>query len=80
MVDEASSALDSLAEEGIINMIETCFNSRLNFVLVSHRFSTGMHVIDISVLEKGKIVESRSHGNVIASLYYAMWRQQISER
>jgi ATP-binding cassette subfamily B protein len=41
-----------------------------------------MHADVIYVLEKGKIVESGSHTNLVdkRGLYYAMWRQQIGER
>ncbi|MEN9459946.1 MAG: hypothetical protein RL135_2574, partial [Bacteroidota bacterium] len=33
-------------------------------------------------LEKGKVVETGSHAELLAEkgLYYAMWRQQIGER
>jgi ATP-binding cassette subfamily B protein len=41
-----------------------------------------MHADRIYVLEKGVIVETGSHDELLAEkgLYYAMWRQQIGER
>jgi ATP-binding cassette subfamily B protein len=41
-----------------------------------------MHADTIYVLEKGKIVETGTHEQLltIKGLYYAMWRQQIGER
>jgi ATP-binding cassette subfamily B protein len=41
-----------------------------------------MHADKIYVLERGQVVETGSHSNLIAEkgLYYAMWRQQIGER
>jgi ATP-binding cassette subfamily B protein len=51
-------------------------------VLIAHRLSTIMHADRIYVLEKGKIIESGSHKNLIdqKGLYAAMWRQQIGEK
>jgi len=51
-------------------------------VLIAHRLSTVMHADRIHVLERGRIVESGRHQELLdrTGLYYAMWRQQIGER
>ena len=50
--------------------------------MIAHRLSTVMHADRIYVLERGNIVESGKHEELIElkGLYYAMWRQQIGER
>lgn len=81
--DEATSALDSLTEEDITNTIRTISKSQEQIsILIAHRLSTIMHADTIYVLEKGKIVESGSHADLLEQkgLFYAMWRQQIGER
>jgi ATP-binding cassette subfamily B protein len=51
-------------------------------VLIAHRLSTIMHADRIYVLEKGSIIESGSHEELIEQkgLYAAMWREQIGEK
>ncbi len=81
--DEATSALDSLTEEDITNTIRTISLSRKQItILIAHRLSTIMHADLIYVLEKGKIIETGSHDQLLQTkgLYYAMWRQQVGER
>ncbi len=81
--DEATSALDSLTEEDITQTIRSISAQREQItVLIAHRLSTILHADTIYVLEKGKIVESGSHDELLQTkgLYYAMWRQQIGER
>ncbi|MDB5932529.1 MAG: transporter related protein [Polaromonas sp.] len=81
--DEATSALDSLTEEQITGTVRhlSVSGSRIT-LLIAHRLSTIMHAGTIIVLEKGRIVESGSHAQLLEmkGLYYAMWRQQIGER
>ncbi|MDE3235669.1 MAG: ABC transporter ATP-binding protein [Bacteroidota bacterium] len=81
--DEATSALDSITEEEITNTIRSVSKEREQItVMIAHRLSTIMHADRIYVLEKGQVVETGSHGELLAEkgLYYAMWRQQIGER
>ncbi len=81
--DEATSSLDSLTEEDINNTIRRFSeNSDQITILIAHRLSTIMHADVIYVLEKGKIIETGSHEDLLElkGLYYAMWRQQIGER
>lgn len=81
--DEATSSLDSLTEEEISETIrDVSSNQEHMTILIAHRLSTIMHADMIYVLEKGHIVESGKHADLIdeKGLYYAMWRQQIGER
>lgn len=81
--DEATSALDSITEEEITNTIRNISLEKEQItVMIAHRLSTIMHAHRIYVLEKGQVVETGNHYELLAEkgLYYAMWRQQIGER
>jgi ATP-binding cassette subfamily B protein len=81
--DEATSSLDSLTEEEITETIKDVseFNNHIT-ILIAHRLSTIMHADRVYVLEKGRIIESGKHTDLLdqKGLYYAMWRQQIGEK
>lgn len=81
--DEATSALDSITEQEISKTIrEISAKHEQITVLIAHRLSTIMYADKIYVLEKGEIIESGKHQDLLdlKGLYYAMWRQQIGER
>ncbi len=80
--DEATSSLDSLTEEEISRTIrDVAANRDAITILIAHRLSTVLHADRIYVLERGRIVESGSHEDLLETkgLYYAMWRQQVGE-
>lgn len=81
--DEATSALDSMTEADISQTIRTVSQEK-NYmtVMIAHRLSTIMHADRIYVLERGEIIETGRHTELLEEkgLYYAMWRQQIGER
>jgi ATP-binding cassette, subfamily B, bacterial len=81
--DEATSSLDSITEEEITETIRDVSAIRNQItILIAHRLSTIMHADRIFVLERGHIIESGRHEELLMEkgLYYAMWRQQIGEK
>jgi len=80
--DEATSSLDSLTEEEITATMRDVDSSQVITILIAHRLSTVLHADTIHVLERGHIIESGRHADLLEKkgLYYAMWRQQVGER
>lgn len=81
--DEATSALDSISEQQVTETVRRIAHRRERItILIAHRLSTILHADTIHVLERGRIVESGTHADLVdrKGLYYAMWRQQIGER
>jgi len=81
--DEATSSLDSIVEREISDTIEhvSYSNPHLMTIVVAHRLSTIMRSDIIYVMERGRIVESWTHYQLLQLwwLYAAMWRLQGGE-
>ena len=64
ILDEATSAVDSLTEQLIQKAIENIFSAR-TVIAVAHRLSTIKHSNSILVLENGSIIEQGTHDQLI---------------
>lgn len=64
ILDEATSAVDSLTENYIQKAIENIFSSR-TVIAVAHRLSTIKHSNLILVLEQGQIIERGNHDELV---------------
>ena len=65
ILDEATSALDSRSESHVQDALDRLMRGRTTLV-IAHRLSTIEHADRIVVLERGRIVESGPHGELLA--------------
>lgn len=80
ILDEATSALDTASERYIQTALERLMQGRTTLV-IAHRLSTIEKADVIVVLDKGRIVESGSHAQLLAraGTYAALHRMQFTE-
>ena len=76
--DEATSALDANNEKEIMEKLNIFFNNK-TVVVIAHRLSTVMNADQIVVLEKGKIIETGNHNELVAKKgnYYELVKNQL---
>lgn len=79
ILDEATSALDNETEKQVQRALDTLSNARTTLV-VAHRLSAVRRADKIIVLDKGKIVESGTHRELMANknLYYQLYMTQFA--
>lgn len=77
ILDEPSAALDPRAEQELLPHVRAALRGRAG-VLVSHRYGWLRGVDRIYVLDRGRVVESGTHGELVAAgrLYAELFRLQ----
>ena len=77
--DEATSSIDAKTESEIYQMIRRIANDKMS-VIISHRLSLTKLADYIVVLEKGRIIESGTHAELMAlqGQYHLMFTRQAS--
>ncbi|MGO1749914.1 MAG: ABCB family ABC transporter ATP-binding protein/permease [Marinobacter sp.] len=77
ILDEATSSLDSISEQAILDALNEVSRQRTTLV-IAHRLSTVRDADTILVMDHGRIVESGGHSELLAlNGYYArLWMQQ----
>ena len=63
-MDEASSALDSVAENEINQLILNTMQDK-TILIITHRLSTVKHVDKIYFMENGQIIEEGTHAELL---------------
>jgi len=79
ILDEPTAALDARPEEDQFDRIRALLAGR-SVLLISHRFSTVRHADRIHVLERGSIIETGAHDDLVADdgLYAELFRAQAA--
>jgi len=81
VLDEATSSIDSYAEELIQNAIKKITIGKTS-IMIAHRLTTIRNADRIAVMDKGRIVELGNHSELIknySGLYFNLYNSQFSE-
>ena len=78
ILDEATSSLDSEAEQVIQKTLNDFRNRGKTMIVIAHRLSTIASADNILVLKNGQILESGNHRKLLSenSYYKKMWEKQ----
>jgi len=78
ILDEATSHLDAVSEAQVRQALDTLMRDRTTIV-IAHRLSTVRHADLLVVLDRGRLVELGTHGELIArgGLYARLIRRQL---
>jgi ATP-binding cassette subfamily B protein len=81
ILDEATSAVDNETEAAIQRSLLRISHTRTT-VIIAHRLSTIVHADTIHVLDKGRIVESGKHADLLErnGIYANLWQVQTGVR
>lgn len=81
ILDEATSALDNTSEKLVQDALDKLMKNRTT-VVIAHRLTTVLHADKIVVMEKGKVVETGQHEELLAlnGAYAALYNVQSNWR
>ncbi|NQZ47978.1 MAG: ATP-binding cassette domain-containing protein, partial [Erythrobacter sp.] len=81
LLDEATSALDTRTEQDILGTLKRLAKGRTT-IAIAHRLSTIADADRILVLDGGRLAQSGTHEQLLASggLYAEMWNRQAQEK
>lgn len=77
ILDEATSALDTQAEQSVQRTIDNLGRNTTRLI-IAHRLSTVRNADKICVIDKGQIIESGNHDELLKmnGTYASLWRKQ----
>ena len=77
VLDEATSALDSEVEAAIQEQLDALMTGK-TVIAIAHRLSTIARMDRLIILDKGQIIETGSHAELLAKngAYADLWRRQ----
>jgi ATP-binding cassette subfamily B protein len=80
ILDEPTSSMDSWAEQDWLGRFRILAQGRTG-LMITHRFTTAMHADIVHVLDKGRVVESGTHAELVAlgGSYASSWAAQMRE-
>ena len=80
ILDEPTSSMDSWAEQDWLGRFSALTEGK-TALMITHRFTTAMHADLIHVLDKGRVLESGTHKELVAlgGAYASSWAAQMQE-